>query len=565
MASEGWRRAGAEPDQQTGVSLRPSEVDPRVDALLDFIVRLGAENDPGRLMAAVVNRLEALIPDAAVAIFQLTPAAGLPALSAAGHRWRSAERDAPGWLAGETSAVALLVRSLDEVYGRLAVASPGVRGAALGAEVLQAPVLVHGQNWGTLTLVRPSATPLSAFQRWLVAQMTVQFAIAWSHLAERLDLKAIAERMSATQDRLLAHERMQACGHLASSVAHDVNNLLTTIVGTIECVLQDDGLDEAVRGDLDMIRTAADQAVTVMAALRSFGARGQAREREVVPLEEIAQLALEPLVSNGGAAVDVTVQRDACPVVEVSAEDIRHLLYRLLENAVEATPNGGRIVVTVGESEGEAWVSVLDSGPGIPEADHERVFEPFYTTKDRRRHRGLGLSECWRIASAHGGAVRVSTPPDGGSLLTLRLPSAPSAEVQRLEIGAVHQAPPSLRVLLVDDQADVRESVSAMLSTLGHHVQAAAGGEQALALARESSFDVVITDLGMPGLNGLDVARGIRTIAPQTAIVLLTGWGLASGDRMPNDVSVVASKPLTLDSLSEILARALQPRAPAGA
>jgi CheY-like chemotaxis protein len=119
----------------------------------------------------------------------------------------------------------------------------------------------------------------------------------------------------------------------------------------------------------------------------------------------------------------------------------------------------------------------------------------------------------------------------------------------------------ALRVLLVDDQPDVRESVANMLVALGHEVAVAAGGEQALGLARESTFDVVITDLGMPGLNGLDVARGIRTISPGTPVVLLTGWGLASGDRMHNDVDLVAGKPLTLDTLSDILARATRPPA----
>ena len=564
MSVERW----SHPDPLSGgASPDAGCLDPRIEGLLDCLTLLLEEDDPSRLATIVVQQLETWIPDAAVAVFRVPAEAGVPTLNAAGHRWRSAERDTPGWLASETSSVAMMVRSMDAIHGRLTLVGPGVSRAVPCAEVLQVPLLAKGKPWGTLNVVRPNAAPLSALQRWLVLRMGAILQDVWRHTTDRATLRALAEDFRVTQERLLERERHQAFGQLASCVALDINNSLTTIVGTTEYLLHGQNLDEPLRSDLALVRSAADDAVAIMASLRSFGSTGHTTDRERVPLDEIAQLCLElaqPALARQVGRIDTSVECLASPWVEVDAEAIRHLLFRLVENAIEALPDGGHIVVTVGETAGEPWVSVSDSGAGIPADDRGRVFEPFFTTKDRTTHRGLGLSECWRIADAHGGAIEITSQPGGGTTVTLRLPPAlPVAEVPPVRDDTAH--PHALRVLLVDDQCDVRESVSAMLTALGHEVVAVPGGDAALASARAIPFDVVITDLGMPGLNGLDVARGIRTLAPGTPVVLLTGWGLSGWDQATEDVSVVVSKPLTLDGLSDTLARVLQQRPPGAA
>jgi CheY-like chemotaxis protein len=183
-----------------------------------------------------------------------------------------------------------------------------------------------------------------------------------------------------------------------------------------------------------------------------------------------------------------------------------------------------------------------------------RIFEPFFTTKGKNGS-GLGLSMCWRIAHQHGGTLEVESRANEGTTFTLTLPAAASDEtsVQEAPMDSEQQ---TQRVLLIDDQPDVRESVSDMLKALGHKVSVAADGRTALQLVQNGTFDVVLTDLRMPGMDGLDLAKRLRTLRPDVPVVLLTGWGTFFENTQPEAIAVVLPKPPTLHSLSEAINRA---------
>ena len=219
---------------------------------------------------------------------------------------------------------------------------------------------------------------------------------------------------------------------------------------------------------------------------------------------------------------------------------------------------GGQLTLRVREDGGRVRVVVSDQGRGIPSKVRPHIFEPFYTTKGKNGS-GLGLSMCWRIAQKHGGTLEVESEVDQGTTVTLTVPAERQAPavVQDPQDDSSKLDLPAQRILLIDDQPDVRESVSDMLTALGHHVSVAADGATGLELIAQGSFTLILTDLGMPRMDGLEVAKRVKEIQPAVPVVLMTGWGANYQNAPPEAVNVVLSKPTTLQELDEALSRAV--------
>ncbi|HVC21813.1 MAG TPA: ATP-binding protein [Vicinamibacterales bacterium] len=382
--------------------------------------------------------------------------------------------------------------------------------------------------------------------------------------------------LRSTQDQMVRAQRLRALGEMASGVAHDFNNSLTTILGLIEWLLHVSPADLSIRPDLETIRTAAVDAAAIVRRLQLFGRSTPDAEAEQVDLAEIARLVVNlarprwrELAQRRGVQFDVQVEARPVPPVRAVSSEIRELLMNLVFNAVDAMPEGGRIVIRTDTGpDGKARISVIDQGTGIPEDLKARIFEPFFTTKGQNGA-GLGLSVCWGIAERHGGALEVESEVGHGATITLALPGVagatpattppppPAPAARPAKTPAARVSVPMLRVLLVDDQVDVLESVADMLGALGHKVATAESGEVALGHFDREEFDVVMTDLGMPGINGIELARQVRKARPGTPVVLLTGWGADYEDHPPEEVNMVLSKPVTMKSLQEALLRTL--------
>ncbi|MFI5177782.1 MAG: ATP-binding protein [Vicinamibacterales bacterium] len=381
------------------------------------------------------------------------------------------------------------------------------------------------------------------------------------HLEERL-AAANAARLEA-EDQILRTRRVRALGEMASGVVHDFNNCLTSILGFTELALGPLDEGDAFYNDLNSIRTSALDAAALVRRLQSLGRRNRdTDEREVVDLRDVARMMptlARPrwmhLSQCHGVSFDVAVDARPVPAVHVVVAEIRELLLNLLFNAVDAMPSGGRITITTRQAEsGWAEISVADQGEGMSDEVQRRVFQPFFSTKGDHGS-GLGLSVCQTIASRHGATLEVVSVPGQGSTFTLALPPASPGLIAAVEPHQAGATRPRAvqRVLLVDDQEEVRDSVGEMLRALGHDVTVVDRGDAAVALAGRQRLDVVITDLGMPGMNGLDVAQRFRVLAPRVPVVLLTGWGLDSDAPRPPNVAFVLGKPVTMKSLGDAL------------
>jgi signal transduction histidine kinase/ActR/RegA family two-component response regulator len=384
---------------------------------------------------------------------------------------------------------------------------------------------------------------------------------------ERDAHRVALERM---QDRLGLTSRFQAYGEMASGVAHDCNNALTTILGLSDWLVHEMPEGAPYRADIETIRTAAQDAAAIVRRLQVFGrvtpnhARPDAQE--LVDLGDTARVVADlvrprcqELALRTGLTYDVVVDAKVGPTVLGIAAEIRELLVNLAFNGLDAMPGGGVLRIAARLDHDRPTVTVTDGGTGVPAEIKARIFEPFFSTKGVQGS-GLGLSVCAGIAQRHHASLTVADAIGGGSIFALAFPEI-SGPVTPAPAGGAASPVTAIRpleVLVVDDEPDVCESLAAMTAALGHHVTTAANGRLALAESARHTFDVVVTDLGMPGMSGLELARLVAARSA-TPVIMVTAWGIDFGAQPPAGVSMVVPKPVTMRGLQQALAAVTAP------
>jgi signal transduction histidine kinase/DNA-binding response OmpR family regulator len=384
--------------------------------------------------------------------------------------------------------------------------------------------------------------------------------------------------------QLLNSEKLRAIGEMASGVAHDFNNLLASILGQVE-LLHPDELKPQTREAIATIRQSALDGARIVRNLQ-----GLARPRVETPsttadLNEAVRSAVEMArprwagaALRGGGAIELALNladNALLSRVAIDPAELREVLLNLLFNAADAMPDGGRIEITTRPSlkPKSADLEVRDSGQGMPESVRARIFEPFFSTKGPKGS-GLGLAVAYSIIQRRGGQISVESTSGAGTTFTLNLPYVPIGgppspptpavpAVQRAEPAAQRppQAAPSLtgaRILVADDEPGLVAIVRQLMERSGAVVSIANGGAAALESLRSpgASFDVVITDLDMPEVDGWAVASAVKTHAPGTHVVMLTGWAgeIAPEDFKTRGVDVVLAKPCSRADLESAIA-----------
>jgi CheY-like chemotaxis protein len=254
-----------------------------------------------------------------------------------------------------------------------------------------------------------------------------------------------------------------------------------------------------------------------------------------------------------GAGVEMVFEPGEVPPVLSRKAELRDVLTNLILNAVDALPSGGRVHIRSWGEPGRAVVSVCDSGVGMSPEVRDRAFEPFFTTKGVQRL-GLGLAVAYGLVTSHGGQISLETAEGQGTTVTFWIPTAGAADMPGTPVVA---AEPHGRILVVDDEADVREMLADVLMSRGHQVTLAGGGREALRSFEQGGYDLVITDLGMPDVNGWEVARAIKAMRASMPVLLLTGWSDAV-DAHAGRVDAVIKKPFDTTKLAAAVSAALR-------
>ncbi|MGI8653794.1 MAG: PAS domain-containing protein [Pyrinomonadaceae bacterium] len=377
-------------------------------------------------------------------------------------------------------------------------------------------------------------------------------------------LRDITERKRA-QDRMAQSDKLRALGELAAGVAHNLNNSLTVIQGRAQLLLmKQKNADDPASRSLEVITRAVNDSAQTLRRMLDFARRDATSTFAPIDLAELIASSVEiarPKWQNEAAArsrsINVRVENQAGVYVFGEASELREVVLNLLFNAVDAMPEGGAIEIgTRAELDGACfWVA--DTGSGMDEATQKRIFEPFYSTKGERGT-GLGLSASHGIITRHDGQFMVASEPGEGTRIEIRLPlyeKKHTAKAQaRFEMPAqARQA----RVLIVDDEDNVRALLCDAFAAAGHTVVEAQTGTEALARLQDQKIDLVICDLGLPEISGVQVARWVKENLPATSLILATGWAemITPEDRAQGRIDAVITKPF---AITEVLERATE-------
>ena len=258
------------------------------------------------------------------------------------------------------------------------------------------------------------------------------------------------------------------------------------------------------------------------------------------------------------AGITIVIERNyAKKELNVYAQtgELRSVLYNVVKNSVQSMPAGGRLTFETGENEKGVYVTISDTGTGMDEETKTRVFQPFFTTKGFELGKGLGMSTSYAIIKEHGGEIHVKeSVPGTGTSIEIRLPYS-QKEATRREGAVCSRYDGSARVLWVDDEEMIRTTGKKLLKTLNHKVDVAADGEEALSLLESNRYDLMITDVGMPNMNGWQLAERIKGDYPGMQVAVVTGWGayVSNDEKEKFGVSYVLGKPITMKQLKDLV------------
>jgi nitrogen-specific signal transduction histidine kinase/ActR/RegA family two-component response regulator len=380
---------------------------------------------------------------------------------------------------------------------------------------------------------------------------------------------------------LIRQERLLALGQMASGIAHDINNSLTPIIGYSDFLLDArSGLPEESKKCLQCIRTAAADIAQMVEQVRQFyRKRDEAEPVQSIDLNALARQVIEmtrprwrDIPQREGLCLNLeTDLAKNLPPIQGCEDELRQAMTQLLLNAVDASPEGGSIAVATrtlhrnsraGNCSEAVRVAleVRDTGVGMDESTKQRCLEPFFSTKGPRGS-GLGLAMVYGAMRRHDGTIEVESEPGQGTTVRLlfkvaTLASAPEAAVP----NGVQERP--LRILCIDDDRRIGAMLQKVLTSDHHLVEVANDGEKGVEVFRKARelgqpFHVVITDLGMPNVDGRQIVRLVKKEAPATPVIVLTGWAATiDGDgRLPDGVDAIVSKPPSIDRLQEVLSQ----------
>ncbi|MCB1692880.1 MAG: PAS domain S-box protein [Pseudomonadales bacterium] len=371
----------------------------------------------------------------------------------------------------------------------------------------------------------------------------------------------ITERRQA-EKALIASQRVLAAGEVVSAVAHDFNNALQGILGNIELALANPGLPPEIIERLKIATDLADDAARRIELLQRFATASPTRDHAPVELSGLIEDVIAQTrhlwrddALKAGRVIDIKRTGESKPCYSTgNAGELRSVLYNIVKNSIEAMPRGGTIDIALSTENDANVITVTDTGEGMDEQTSTRVFQPFFSTKGLEAGRGLGMSASHSIIVAHGGSLVVTrSVPGAGTTLEIRLPRSAAPD-------AVHEAddddaaPRAHHILWVDDDPEVRRLATRYLEALGHSGDVAESAEQALTMIEAKSYSHIITDVGMPGMNGFEFAKELRNRGYQIPVIALTGWGeSAGGAEAGNVVSLVLAKPIRIQALAEAL------------
>ena len=434
---------------------------------------------------------------------------------------------------------------------------------ALMAEDIRAgiatPLGVRDQPIGVLAAYYRAPRRLGDEERSALNSIAHLTALALEKARLHSQLEAKVEELQRTQHQLIQADKLRALGTLLSGVAHELNNPLSTILATASLLKVKPLPTDAVGTRLDVIMRECKRAGQIVRGLLGFARRTPPERCRVDPNDVLrAALSLQAPEFDLNR-IRVVTALDPLPTIWADPTQLQQVLLNLFSNATHAmksTAHDGVLTVRSAVLADGIAVVVEDNGPGIPPEHLGQVFDPFFTTKPIGEGTGLGLSVSIGIVESHGGRMSVDNVPTGGARFTLRLPVGEGVDDRATPVtppAATHH----VNVLVVEDETALRDTLAQFLATLGHQVETAATGTEAIDSLRHGSYDAVLLDLRLPELDGAGVWQWIRTHRPHLAdrVIFMTGDTIRVGSQrfLREAGRPVLNKPLALAHIGEVI------------
>ncbi|MDP9137361.1 MAG: PAS domain-containing protein [Pseudomonadota bacterium] len=356
-------------------------------------------------------------------------------------------------------------------------------------------------------------------------------------LGDTTDRKRAMEELARQREAFYQNEKMAMLGSLLAGVAHELNNPLSVVIGQV-ALLQQTVDDPAVLKRADRIYKATERCARIV---RTFLAMARQRHREPAPVKinGIVETAVE-LLSFQLRSADFQVVLELAadlPAVSADADQIHQVLTNLIVNARQAlaataAPRTIRIATRLSAADGQLRISVSDNGPGIPKPIRKRIFDPFFTTKPVGEGTGIGLSLCSSIVRAHRGDIVLSETPGGGATFGIMLPLQTGGSAVAHEVQQVDSVPAGLQVLVVEDETEIAETLGEILRSQGHTADLVGDGLAGLESALRGDYDCILSDIRLPGLDGLGLYRALRRKRPS----LIDRLAFITGDTLSTEI-----------------------------
>ncbi len=435
------------------------------------------------------------------------------------------------------------------------------------------PLKVRDRVIGVLDVESPEIRGFNEEDLKVLSSFASQVSAFIENAELFFDLKSTLKELRQAQDQMIQAEKLRAMGEMASGVAHDFNNVLAVILGNIQLLLHQFehlGPDE-IRERLKVIEKASKDGAETVRRIQEFTGVKKDKEFVSLHLNEIVEgvaVITEPRwkdqAQKKGIQIELVKELGEISTILGNPSELREVLTNMIFNAVDAMPRGGKITIST-RPQSDDWVElrVSDTGTGMTEEVKKRIFDPFFTTKGVTSS-GLGMSVSYGIIKRHGGEVLVESEPGKGTTFIIHLPKGYGGEVTELEKQVLKSGDKkrSARILVIDDEDPVRDILSRMLRAKGHEVAVASDGEEGIEQFKKEEFDLVFTDLGMPGISGWEVGKTLKQLNPKIPVAMITGWGMElNREKMrENGIDLIVSKPFNFDQVIQLVSEAMELR-----
>jgi CheY-like chemotaxis protein len=373
------------------------------------------------------------------------------------------------------------------------------------------------------------------------------------------------------EQRLLQSEKLKSLEELAGGVAHNFNNILAAILGRAQLLMMNikspPGIQERRKTVLDLkkslaiIEEAALDGANTVRRIQDFSRRkDDDRSGMAVNMNDIIEQSLKftqgrwkDEAESKDIKITINQKRTTLPSIAGNAAELIELFANLINNAIDALPEGGTIAIKSFAKNKQVTVTVQDTGTGIPQTVRDRIFDPFFTTKGVQST-GLGLSASYGIVKSHGGTITVESREGEGTTFTIKFP-IPEQVIAEQKIKPLPKRHRKVRILVIDDEKDIRELIADILTMNKFEVEVATNGREGVRLFKGKKFDLVFTDLGMPGMSGWQVAKEIKKINDKTPVALITGWQIKSdgAELKAKGVDLMINKPFKVEQVLRLV------------